>query len=450
MAYIPHTGKDISEILKSAGVDSIEDLLLAAVPDGLRAKEPLALPAGLSEQALKRAVEALASKNSAVAGPSSFLGAGAYSHYTPSLVASLAGRSEFYTSYTPYQPEISQGTLQAIFEYQTLVCQLTGMDVSNASLYDGGTACAEAALMAMRITGKKKVVLSAALHPEYRETVMTYLKFRGAEAIESLYCTEAGTTLPEAVEAVCSEEPACLIVQNPNFFGCIEDVEALSGLMRRKGGLLVAATTEPVSFGMLKPPGELGADIAVGENQSFGIPLSLGGPYLGFMATKEKYIRQMPGRLVGQTIDNKGQRAFCLTFATREQHIRREKAASNICTNHGLSALTAAIHMTSLGRTGLKKLAGLNLSKAAYLMEKLTSVKGAGRTFTAPFFNEFAVRLDTLGVEDALKRLLRKGIIAGLSLKRFYPELSRHLLVTATEINSKEEIDRFAFELSRL
>ncbi len=450
MAYLPHTDRDISEILKSAGVESIEDLLAAAVPEGLRAKEPLSLPVGLSEQALKRVVEALASKNSGAAGPSSFLGAGAYSHYTASLVASLAGRSEFYTSYTPYQPELSQGTLQAIFEYQTLVCQLTGMDVSNGSLYDGGTACAEAALMAMRITGRKKVILSAALHPEYRETVKTYLKFRGVEAVESFYCGEAGTTLPEAVEAVCSEEPACLIVQNPNFFGCIEDVEALSVLMRGKGGLLVAAVAEPVSLGILKSPGELGADIAVGENQSFGIPLSLGGPYLGFMATKEKYIRQMPGRLVGQTIDNKGQRAFCLTFATREQHIRREKAASNICTNHGLSALTAAIHMTSLGKTGLKKLAGLNLSKAEYLREKLTSVKGVGRAFTAPFFNEFAVRLDSIDVDDALKRLLRKGIIAGLSLKRFYPELTRHMLVTATEINSKEEIDRFAFELSRL
>ncbi|MBI5238164.1 MAG: aminomethyl-transferring glycine dehydrogenase subunit GcvPA [Deltaproteobacteria bacterium] len=449
MAYIPHTDRDISEILKSAGVESIEDLL-AAVPEGLRAKEPLGLPAGLSEQALKRAVEALASKNSAVAGPASFLGAGAYSHYTPSLVASLAGRSEFYTSYTPYQPEISQGTLQAIFEYQTLVCQLTGMDVSNASLYDGGTACAEAALMAMRITGRKKVILSAALHPEYRETVKTYLKFRGAEAAEALYCTEEGRTLPGAVEAVCNEDPACLIVQNPNFFGCIEDVEALSALMRGKGGLLVAAVSEPVSLGMLKPPGELGADIAVGENQSFGMALSLGGPYLGFMATKEKYVRQMPGRLVGQTIDNKGRRAFCLTFAAREQHIRREKAASNICTNHGLSALTAAIHMTSLGRTGLKKLAGLNLSKAAYLMDRLTSVKAVGRAFTAPFFNEFTVRLGSLDVEDALKRLLRKGIIAGLSLKRFYPELKRHLLVTATEVNTKEEIDRFALELSRL
>ncbi len=449
MAYIPHTDRDISELLRTAGVESIEDLLVA-VPSALRAKEPLALPAGLSEQALRRAVEALASRNSVVAGASSFLGGGAYGHYTPSLVASLAGRSEFYTSYTPYQPEISQGTLQAIFEYQTLVCQLTGMDVSNASLYDGATACAEAALMAMRITGRQRVVLSAALHPEYRETVKTYLKFRGAEAVEAFYCTEEGRTLPGAVEAVCGQGPACLIVQSPNFFGCIEDVEALSGLVREKGALLVAAVAEPVSLGVLKPPGELGADIAVGENQSFGIPLSLGGPYLGFMAAKERHVRQMPGRLVGQTRDNRGRRAFCLTFATREQHIRREKAASNICTNHGLSALTAAIHMTSLGKAGLMGLARLNLSKAAYLKERLASVKGVVPAFTSPFFNEFAVRLDSLDVDDALRRLLRKGIAAGISLRRFYPELTRHLLVAATEMNTKEEMDRFVLELSRL
>ncbi|MBI5343762.1 MAG: aminomethyl-transferring glycine dehydrogenase subunit GcvPA [Deltaproteobacteria bacterium] len=450
MPYIPHSEEDISKILASAGAASVDEML-DGVPADLRLKDPLDLPPGLSEQELTRVMKGLCRKNSTVdSGCSSFLGAGAYNHYIPSVVAHMAGRAEFYTAYTPYQPEISQGTLQAIFEYQTLVCQLTGMDVSNASLYDGASAAAEAVLMARRITGKERVLLSAALHPEYGETVKTYLRGAGDRVGTVLYCAEKGTTLPEAVEAAMTDDTACLVVQHPNFFGCLEEARALADIVHGKKALLITVSSEAVSFGLLKPPGELGADIAAGDNQSFGNQLNFGGPYLGFMATKTEFIRQMPGRLVGQTVDRKGKRAFCLTFATREQHIRRERATSNICTNNGLSALQAAIHMTSLGRMGLKTLAHLNLSKAAYLRERLLGVKGVTPGFTSPVFNEFTIRLDNIDADEALKRLLKKGIIGGLGLGRFYPELKRHLLIAATEMNTRPEMDRFAEELSKI
>lgn len=448
MPYIPHNQKDISHILKAIGVSSIEDLL-TALPADARVKGQLNLPKGLSEQELAKALKELSLRNSTVEDYSSFLGAGAYNHYVPSVVGNLASRSEFYTAYTPYQPEISQGTLQAIFEYQTLVCQLTGMDVSNASLYDGASAVAEAVLMAKRITGKEKVLLSSALHPEYRETVKTYLVGTGDHLTEVGYSAEEGTTSLKAIEDGLkdSEDIACLVVQHPNFFGCLEDIERLSALVHAKKGLLVMVVTEPVSLGLLKPPGQLGCDIAVGENQSFGNALNFGGPYLGFMATKTEFIRQMPGRLVGETVDKDGKRAFCLTFATREQHIRRERATSNICTNHGLCALMASIHMVSLGGTGLKKLSSLNLSKAEYLKERLRSA-GIKPAFHSPTFNEFTIRVSN--PDSVLKSLLKKRIIGGLALKRHYPELNEHIVISATEMNSKEDIDRFAEEFSRL
>jgi len=296
--------------------------------------------------------------------------------------------------------------------------------------------------MARRLTGKEGIVLSNALHPEYRDTVRTYLVGSGDHLSEALYCTETGTTLPEAVEAACNDNTACVVIQHPNFFGSLEDVEAIAEVVHRKKALLVVAVTETVSLGLLKPPGQLGCDIAVGENQSFGNPLSYGGPYLGFMATRTEFIRQMPGRLIGQTLDREGRRAFCLTFATREQHIRRERATSNICTNHGLCALAASVHMVSLGALGLKKLAALNLSKAEYLKKKLKEA-GAEAAFSAPTFNEFTVKVK--GDPDAvLKKLLDKKIIGGLNLKRFYPELASHLLVAATEMNSRTEIDALA------
>lgn len=444
MPYIPHTARDIQKILEAVGAGSVEELL-AQLPAASRLEAPLAMPAGLSEQELAAHLKRLASRNSTVEDLSSFLGAGAYNHYIPATVDAVISRSEFYTSYTPYQPELSQGTLQAIFEYQTLVCQLTGMDVANASLYDGATAVAEAALMARRLTGRQGIVLSGALHPEYRETVATYLTGTGDHLSEVAYCTETGTTLPEAIDKACGDDTACVVVQHPNFFGSLEEIEAIADVVHRKKALLVVAVTEAVSLGLLKPPGHSGADIAVGEMQSFGNPLSYGGPYLGFMSTKDEFIRQMPGRLIGQTVDREGRRAFCLTFATREQHIRRERATSNICTNHGLCALAAAVHMVSLGAGGLRRLAALNLSKAEYLKKRLSEA-GAKPAFSAPTFNEFTVKVKG-EPEAVLKRLLDKKIIGGLALNRHYPELGHHLLVAATEMNSKEEIDAFASAL---
>lgn len=448
MPYIPHTEKDIESILKAVGAGSVEDLL-GALPARLRLAKDLDLPKGLSEQELAGVLKDLSSRNSTTGEYASFLGAGAYNHYIPAIVDSLISRSEFYTSYTPYQPEVSQGTLQAIFEYQTLVCQLTSMDVSNASLYDGASAVAEAVLMARRITGKDAVLLSSALHPEYRETVRTYMAGASDHVSEVFYCTEAGRTLPEAVEAALTNDTACLVVQHPNFFGSLEDVEALSRVIHAKKGLLIVVTNEAVSFGLLKPPGEMACDIAVGDNQSFGNPLNYGGPHLGFMATKSEFIRQMPGRIVGQTVDKDGKRAFCLTFATREQHIRRERATSNICTNHGLCALSAAVHMVSLGATGLKKLAAHNLFKANYLKDGLRAVNGVDIAFGSPVFNEFTIRVDK-DPEGVLKALLKKKIMGGVLLKRFYPELDRHILVAATEMNSKADIDRFVSEIGKI
>ncbi|TAN61486.1 aminomethyl-transferring glycine dehydrogenase subunit GcvPA [bacterium] len=446
MPYIPHTEKDMRRLLTATGASSITDLF-NGIPSELLSKDALKLPPGLSEQELFRLLNGIAKKNSTVEGYASFLGAGAYNHFVPSVVDALISRSEFYTAYTPYQPEISQGTLQAVFEYQTLVSQLTAMDVANASLYDGASAVAEAVLMAKRITGNETVLLSSALHPEYRETVKTYLKGSAEHIKEVFYCTEKGTTLPEAVSVAADNNIACFVVQHPNFFGSVEEIEALADTVHKKNGLLIVAITEPVSLGLLKPPGQSGADIAVGENQSFGNPVSFGGPYLGFMATKTQYVRQMPGRLIGQTIDKNGKRAFCLTFATREQHIRREKATSNICTNHGLCALAASVHLVSLGPSGLRQLAELNLSKAMYLKDSLAGA-GVKPAFTSPVFNEFAVNIGK-DPDDVLKKLLKKGIIAGLPLKRFYSELNAHLLVAATEMNSKDDIDRFVTEISK-
>lgn len=444
MPYIPHTAKDIEKILKAVGAGSAEELF-AQLPAASRLKGPLAIPEGLSEQELLGHLKSLSSKNSTVEEYSSFLGAGAYNHYIPSIVDAVISRSEFYTSYTPYQPELSQGTLQAIFEYQTLVCQLTGMDVANASLYDGATAVAEACLMAKRITGREGIVLAKAVHPEYRETVATYLTGTGDHLSTVEYSASTGATPLEAIEAALSDKTACVVIQHPNFFGSLEDVEAIAEAVHRKRALLVVAVTEAVSLGLLKSPGDSGCDIAVGENQSFGNSLSYGGPYLGFMAAKTEFVRQMPGRLIGQTVDREGKRAFCLTFATREQHIRRERATSNICTNHGLCALAASVHMVSLGSGGLKRLAGLNLSKAEYLKKKLKEA-GVEAAFTSPTFNEFTVKVKG-GAEGALKMLLDQKIIGGLALKRHYPELADHLLVCATEMNSKEEMDNLAAAL---
>ncbi|MEK7842430.1 MAG: aminomethyl-transferring glycine dehydrogenase subunit GcvPA, partial [Deltaproteobacteria bacterium] len=415
MSYIPHTEKDVQEMLKVIGAESVEDLF-KAIPDNLRVKKPLNLPAPLSEQELIQEMTTLSRKNATVEEYVSFLGAGAYNHYIPSIVNHLISRSEFYTAYTPYQPEISQGTLQAIFEYQTLICQLTGMDVSNASMYDGASATAEAVLMARRINNRSKVILSAAIHPEYREVINTYLSGNRDNIKEVFYCTETGRTLPEAIEKLLDKDTSSVVIQQPNFFGSIEDIKAIAEVVHKNNSILIIAITEPISLGLLKPPGELGADIVIGEGQAFGNGLNFGGPYLGFFATLEKYLRQMPGRLVGETVDKRGKSGYVLTMAAREQHIRREKATSNICTNEGLCALAAAVYLTALGKNGLMELARLNLSKAEYLKNGLANIKGIKPAFTAPTFNEFVIEMEK-EPDAVLKTLLKKGVIAGLPLK---------------------------------
>lgn len=448
MSYIPHTEKDIQEMLKVIGVEFVENLF-KTIPDNLRIKKPLNLPTPLSEQELIQEMTTLSKKNATVEEYVSFLGAGSYNHYIPSVVNHLISRSEFYTAYTPYQPEISQGTLQAIFEYQTLICQLTGMEIANASMYDGASATAEAVLMARRINNRSKVILSSAIHPEYREVVNTYLSRNGDNIKEVFYCTETGRTLPEAIGKLLDKDTSCVVIQQPNFFGSIEDIKAISEVVHKNNSILIVAITEPISLGLLKPPAELGTDIVVGEGQAFGNGLNFGGPYLGFFATSEKYLRQMPGRLVGQTADKNGKRGYVLTMATREQHIRREKATSNICTNEGLCALSAAIYLTALGKNGLMEIARLNLSKAQYLKNKLKDIKCIKSAFTAPTFNEFVIEVEK-EPDAMLKTLLKKGMIAGLPLKRIYSELSKHILICITEMNTKGQMDELVERLGKI
>jgi len=447
MPYIPHTDREISEMLAAVGVSSIEDLF-GQIPSSLKLGRPLDLPKGLAERDLLVELQSLARRNGAADTLISFLGAGSYHHYIPSIVKQLTSRSEFSTAYTPYQPEVSQGTLQAIFEYQTLICQLTGMEVSNASMYDGASATAEAVLMAARVTRRSRIVLSGALHPEYRETVETFLSNQELGLSEVPYCTETGSILPEAAAAHLGAEPACLVIQQPNFFGVIENLGPLADAVHGQGGLLVAVVTEPISLGLLTPPGALGADIVVGEGQAFGNATSFGGPALGFFATREKHIRQMPGRIVGETTDGGGRRSFCLTLSTREQHIRRERATSNICTNEGLCALAATIFLSAYGKSGLMSLARQNLSRALYLKKGLSGLEGVKVVFSSPTFNEFVIELPT-DPEPILDRLLQKGILGGLNLKRFYPDLSRHILLCVTEMNSRDDMDTLIEEVAR-
>ncbi|MDH4226798.1 MAG: aminomethyl-transferring glycine dehydrogenase subunit GcvPA [Deltaproteobacteria bacterium] len=446
--YIPHTEGDIRRMCEAANVGSIDELVKSVLPEKLRLKSGLKLPKGLSEQELKAHVEGVSSKNKGANAIKSFLGAGAYNHYSPAAVNHILLRSEFFTSYTPYQPEASQGTLQAIFEYQTLICQLTGMDISNASLYDGASATAEAALMARRVTGRNKVVIAGSVHPEYRETTRTYLYGSDETPLEAPFDTKTGLLDIKAAEAAL-DDAACLIIQSPNFFGTIENVKELAELAHSKGALLVVVISEALSMAFLTPAGELGADIVVGDGQSFGNALSYGGPYLGFMGLSGKFTRQMPGRVVGETVDKTGKRSFCLTFATREQHIRREKATSNICTNQGLAALACSVYLALLGKTGLMELASLNIDKAEFLKKKLSAIKGVEIAFSSDTFNEFVIRTKK-NPEVILAALKKKNIVGGLALKRFYPEMKSHILVTATEMNTAADIEEFARELKRV
>lgn len=448
MPYVPITEQDREKILKRIGVSSFEGLL-EGLPEALRLRRDLDIGPGMTEQDLAAHLGLIASQNRALDSIVSFLGAGAYNHYIPATVDSLISRSEFFTSYTPYQPEISQGTLQAVFEYQTLICQLTGMEVSNASLYDGASAVSEAVLMARRVTRRKGILVSSALHPAYRETMRTYLGASADDIKEVSFCKEAGQTTLSAVKDGLTEDTACLVVQHPNFFGCLEELEELSAALHEQGTLLVVAVTEPLSFALLNPPGRNGADIVVGDGQSFGNSLNYGGPYFGFMAIREKFLRQMPGRVVGRTSDAEGRSAYCLTFATREQHIRRERATSNICTNQGLATLTAVIYLVSLGRSGLGKLARINLSRAAYLKERLFAIKGVSPAFSAPTFNEFALRLPC-EAEGVLSELKKKDFIGGLSLSPYYGAMKETILICVTEMNSKADMDSFTEALAEI
>ncbi|KJR96240.1 MAG: glycine dehydrogenase [Peptococcaceae bacterium BRH_c4a] len=439
MRYVLNTGDDRREMLQIIGAGDIEDLF-SDVPPEVRLKKPLNLPGPMSEPDLRRHMREISAENLNLDDYASFLGAGAYDHYVPQIVDQLLLRSEFYTAYTPYQPEISQGTLQAIFEYQSLICALTGMEVANASLYDGASALAEAALMACQHTGKKRVVYSGCIHPEYRLTVQTYLRYRGIELVEA---PEAGgITDSQLLEGMVDSRTAAVIIQQPNFFGCLEDAPAAGELAHRSGALFIVMA-DPVSLGILKAPGDCGADIVVGEGQGLGNQISFGGPYLGFMACSQKLVRRMPGRLVGQTVDKEGRRCFALTLQAREQHIRRDKATSNICSNEAMCALAAAIHMTCLGKEGLRQVAGLSLQKAHYAHRLITSLKGVEPSFSAPFFKEFAVRL-TEDPAAVNQRLLKDKIIGGLDLGRFYPGYSGHMLLCCTELRTGDEISRLA------
>ena len=423
-------------MLETLGVESREDLL-AHLPADVRLKRPLNLPPGKSEYEI---VDYFRRRGAECAdGFASFLGAGVYRHYRPVLVDTVVSRAEFLTSYTPYQAEISQGTLTTIFEFQTMLCQLTGMDVANASMYDGSTAVPEAAMMAMRLTGRNRVLVARTLHPEYREVLDTYVRHRGMPVAELNYAPETGALDLADLEHKIDQETAAVIIQSPNFFGIVEDVRSVAEIAQRAGALLIFVFAEAVSLGLLEPPRD--ADIVAGELQSFAIPPSYGGPFAGILATKEKFMRQMPGRIVGETKDTRGNRAFCLTLAAREQHIRREKATSNICTNQALIALMATVFMTVYGKEGLRELALQNLAKAHYLSAKLSL------RFTGPFFNEFVVSANS---PDALNQaLLRRKIIGGLPLGRYFPELNDAMLLCATEMSRREDMDVLAEALTR-
>lgn len=438
MRYIPNSPEERNEMLRRVGLNSVEELF-DSIPKELRLSRNLNTPAALSEIELLAGFEQLARQNRG-AERTSFLGAGAYQHYIPTIVDHIISRSEFFTAYTPYQPEISQGTLQVIFEFQTLVCQLTGMEVANASMYDGSTALAEAVLMAERVTKRSKVVACGAIHPEYLEVIKTYVQHAGIELVHADADPATGQS-PGNIAELLDDKTAALVVQSPNFFGCIEDVAALGEKAHAVGALLVVAVTEAISLGLLKSPGACGADIVVAEGQSFGVPLSFGGPYVGLFATREKYARQIPGRLVGEAYDKQGRRGFVLTLATREQHIRREKATSNICTNEGLIALAATVYLETMGRRGLQEVAEQCAQKTAYAAKRISELEGFSSPFTAPRFNEFVVRAP-LPARELLSRLAsEKSITGGLPLSRYFPDRPNDILICVTELNSRADID---------
>jgi glycine dehydrogenase subunit 1 len=443
MRYLPLTDTERGEMLATIGVASVDELF-KDVPKAAWRDDPFDLPAHQGELEVERALTRLAARNVAAGSVPSFLGAGAYRHHVPASVDSLIQRGEFLTSYTPYQPEVSQGTLQYLFEFQTQVALITGMDVANASMYDGASATAEAVLMANRVTRRKKAVLSGGLHPHYRETTETHARFAGFEVTASPPDLDGSERLDPAVD----KDTSCVVVQNPDFFGRVRDYSELAEACHAAGALLVVVVTEIVSLGAVMPPGEMGADIVAAEGQSIGNALNFGGPYVGLFATRDKYVRQMPGRLAGQTLDADGRRGWVLTLSAREQHIRREKATSNICTNSGLCALAFTIHMALLGEAGFTQLAALNHAYAVQLAEKLGRVPGVS-VLNDTFFNEFTLRLPKPAAE-VVDKLADRGILAGVPVSRLYPNqpaLADLLLVAATETTTEADMDAFAAKL---
>ncbi len=440
MDYIPQTEKDISEMLKVIGVQSVDDLF-KHIPKRLSSR--LNIPEAMDEYSVINHLKNISNLNASSEEYSYFLGGGAYFHYIPSVVPFLLNRSEFHTAYTPYQPEISQGTLQAIFEFQTFMTMLTGMEVSNASMYDGASSTAEAVLMSFRITKKAKVLVSDALNPEYKRVLKTYLSGRGEIITDIKFNKETGITDLNDLKSKMDKETASVVVQYPNFFGCIEELEEIEKIVHSNNVILIVAFTEPFAFGLINPPGKYGADIVSGEVQSFGNPTSFGGPYVGILTTKEKYIRTMPGRIVGETVDHNGKRAYVLTLSAREQHIRREKATSNICSNEGLCALATTIYLSAIGKKGFYELARQNHLKSELTKKYLSKIEKIKIAFNSPTFNEFVITIDNVNIDELLAYLNKNKIIAGLPMKIYYPEMENSLLITTTELNTEREIKNF-------
>jgi glycine dehydrogenase subunit 1 len=439
MRYLPKSPAEREQMLKAIGAKAIDDLF-AIIPAEYRLTRDLDVPRQMGESEIVAYFKAAAEKNAT--DYASFLGAGCYRHYRPVIIDSLVQRGEFLTSYTPYQPEITQGTLQAIFEFQTMIAELTGMDVANASMYDGSTGAAEAVLMAMRVTGRHKAVVASTVHPEYREVLATYLQHRDLATAQIGYLAETGRVDLNALADAVTEETAAVLVQSPNFFGVVEDIPAIAEIAHKKGALLIVSIAEAISLGVVRPPVE--ADIVSMEAQSFGVALSYGGPFCGVIAAKEQYLRQMPGRLAGQTVDGNGNRGFVLTLSTREQHIRREKATSNICTNQALVALMATIFLTVYGKEGIRELAEHNLAKAHYAAKTLSAQPGAKLLFAgAPRFHEFVLQTQESPAQWS-QRLLDEKIVGGVDLSRWYPELKTATLWCATEVMARETIDHAA------
>jgi glycine dehydrogenase subunit 1 len=440
MPYIYNTPEDQQEMLAAIGAASLDELF-APIPEELQLKRPLNLPPAMSELELDQHLRQLAGMNQHAGQKVCFLGGGSYDHFVPAVCDAIGSRSEFYTSYTPYQAEASQGNLQAMFEYQSLITRLTGMDVANSSLYDGASATAEAVLMALHAGGSRnKIVVPSSLHPEYRQTIATYLTNIDAELV-TLDCP-AGVVEADSLAAAVDDRTAGVILQEPNFFGCVEDADRVAEVAKAAGALLISVF-DPISLGLLKRPGDYGANIAVAEGHTLGTPMSYGGPYLGIMACEQSLVRRMPGRIVGQTTDRRGKRCFVLTLQTREQHIRREKATSNVCTNQALFAVRASVYLSQLGPQGLRETANLCLQKSCYLAERLCESDRFSLAFEAPTFKEFVIRDSENDVEGLLKKALDAGFLAGLSLGRWYPDLEDCLLIAVTERRTREEMDSF-------